>query len=91
MPRLKTVQRQLTRLEGFKVTFRHPDGRKMRSDRSAVPQYTYERKAWGKWTVARWKNVRFYPSYAGFEVDVLNAEGEVMRGHTRLSNVRDSY
>ncbi len=56
-----------------------------------MPQYAYERKAWDIWTVARWKNVRFYPSYAGFEVDVLNGEGESVSGNTLLSTVRGSY
>ena len=91
MPRLKTVKKRVFDIEGFEVAFRHPDGRNMRGDRSGVPQYTYERKAPGRMTVAQWRNQRFYPSYAGFEVDVLDGEGASVRGHTRLSTVRESY
>ncbi len=91
MRRLKTLKKRVFDIEGFEVAFRHPDGRNMRGDRSGVPQYTYERKAKGDMTVAEWKNVRFYPSYAGFEVDVLNGDGESVPGNTRLSTVRDSY
>ena len=91
MRRLKTVKKRVFDIEGFEVAFRHPDGRNMRGDRSGVPQYTYERKAKGDMTVAEWKNVRFYPSYVGFEVDVLNGDGESVPGNTRLSTVRDSY
>ncbi len=91
MPRLKTVEKRVFRIEGFEVAFRHPDGRNMRGDRSGVPQYEYRRAAKDNMTVAAWKNQRFYPNYAGFEIEVLNGGGESMPGNTLLSTVRDSY
>ena len=91
MPSLKTVQKRMFRIEGFEVAFRHPDGRAMRGDRSGVPQYEYQRKAKDNITVAAWKNQRFFPNYAGFEVEVLNGQGESVPGKTLLSTVRDSY
>ncbi len=89
MPRLKTVKEHVFRIEGFEVAFRHPDCRKMRGDR--VPPYEYRRAARDTITVAAWKNERFYPNYAGFEIEVLNGGGESVPGNTRLSAVRGSY
>ena len=91
MPRLKTVVQHVFRIEGFEVAFRHPDGRSMRSDRSGVPQYEYQRAAKNSMTVADWKNQRFYPNYAGFEIQVLNGGGKSVSRNTLLSTVRDSY
>ncbi len=91
MPRLKTVQKRVFRIEGFEVAFRHPDGRNMRGDRSGVPQYEFERKAKQTLTVAAWKRKRFYPNYVGFEIEVLNGDKEPVSGKTLLSTVRDSY
>jgi len=91
MPRLKTVEKRVLFIEGFEVAFRHQDGRNMRGDRSGVPQYEYRRAAKGNMTVVAWKNQRFYPSYAGFEIDVLDGGGESVSGNTLLSTVRDSY
>ncbi len=91
MPRLKTVKKRVFRIEGFEVAFRHPDGRNMRGDHSGVPQYEYRRAARDNMTVATWKNQRFSPNYAGFEIEVRNGEGESVPGKTLLSTVRDSY
>ncbi len=91
MPRLKNVRKKIVRVEKFRVRFHHPDGRNMRGNRRGVPQYDYERKAKGNLTVREWKDIRFYPNYVGFEIEVLNAEGTAVVGNTRLSTVRDSY
>ncbi len=91
MPRLKAVQKRVFRIEGFEVAFRHPDGRNMRADRSGVPQYEWRRAARANLTVAAWKKRRFYPDYAGFEIEVLNGEGESVSGKMLLSTVRNSY
>ena len=91
MPRLRTVQERVFRIEGFKVAFRHPDGRAMRGDRSGVPEYEYRRAAKDNITVAAWKNQRFYPNYDGFGIEVLNGGGEPVPGKTFLSTVRGSY
>ena len=91
MPRLKTVEKKIVRVEEFRVRFHHLDGRNMRGDRTGVPQYDYARKAKGNMTVREWKDKRFYPNYVGFAIEVLDAEGTPVVGNTRLSTVRDSY
>lgn len=91
MPLVKNVEKRMWDVEGFDVVIRHADGRDMRGDRTGVPMYAFERGARNAMTVASWKAQRFFPSYPGFEVDVLDGAGEVVAGNTILSTVRDSY
>jgi len=92
MPLLRTVQRNIHRIEGFQVRFRHRrDDRDVRDDRKGIPQYPYERMARNSWMVAGWKRNRFNRTYPEFQVEVLRADGSVTSGRTRLSTVRDTY
>jgi hypothetical protein len=91
MALVKNVEKRIWDIEGFAVIIRHPDGRDMRGDRTRIPMYRYERMARNGMTVSAWKEQRFYPNYAGLEVDVLNGYGEIVIGNTLLSTVRDSY
>ena len=91
MPSLKTVERQIGNLEDFDVTIRHRDGRDARGDRQGLPGYAYERQAKGSMTVSKWRKHRFNQYYSGWQVDVLNADGDAVPGHTKLLKVRESY
>jgi hypothetical protein len=91
MASVKTVERQIGNCEGFDVAICHRDGRDVRSDRTGLPGYTFEKASKGTWTVAQWKESRFYPEYSGWEVDVLDADGETVKGNTLLGNVRETY
>ena len=42
-------------------------------------------------TLSAWKERRFKPNSPGLEVDVLDAAGQPLAGHTLLCDVRDSY
>jgi hypothetical protein len=91
MAKVKNVEKRIWDIEGFAVIIKY-NGRDVRSDYSGLPQYTvYERMAKNDITVAAWKENRFYPSYPGFEVDVLDGDGNVCQGNTKLGTVRDSY
>jgi hypothetical protein len=88
---IKTVERNIGNLEGFDVRFCHIDGSDVRSDKTKIPAYTFERAARGAMTVAAWKDQRFERIYPGYKVDILDSNGEECHGATLLSNVRDSY
>jgi hypothetical protein len=91
MARLKNVERKIKDTEKFAVIIRHSDGRDMRSDRKGTPMYNFERGAKGSMTVAQWKAQRFYPSYPGFEVDVLDGNDFAVAGNMLLDSVRATY
>ena len=92
MPKVKNVEKKIWDVEGFDVTIKHQDGRDLRGDFTGLPQYdNYERQAKNDMTVAEWREKRFYPKYPGYEVDVLDGDGKVTAGNTKLANVRDSY
>jgi hypothetical protein len=85
------VERAIKRTEGFNVRIRHLIGPDVRSDRTGMPPWPYERAAKDAWSVADWKRERFAPTYPGFMVDVLDASREAAAGQTRLENVRATY
>ena len=41
-------------------------------------------------TVAKWKE-KFKQPYPGYDVDVLDGNGDVVQGRTKLSTLRDTY
>ncbi|GIO06232.1 hypothetical protein J31TS6_22600 [Brevibacillus reuszeri] len=91
MPKIKNVEKKIWEVEGFGVTFKHSSGADVRGDKNGIPQYDYERQAKNDSTVSEWKTSRFKKCYPGYDVDVLNGDGEVVNGNTKLGTVRDSY
>lgn len=77
--------------EGFNVIITY-NGRDVRSDFTGMPPYgPYERMAKNDMTVSEWKHQRFYPTYLGYDVNVLDGSGNVCNGNTKLGTVRNSY
>jgi hypothetical protein len=91
MAKVKTVEKKIWDIEGFDVRILHLDRRDVRGDMQGLPSYTFERAAKNEMTVADWREIRFKHIYAGFEVEVVNGNGEAAHGATKLGNVRDSY
>jgi hypothetical protein len=96
MPTVEFVEHQIRRREGFAVRFRYSGpgptkGRNVRGDRMHVPSYPYGVRRRDSDTVAGWIDGRFRPTYAGFDVDVLDAWGEPVHGRTLLRTVRAAY
>ena len=73
------------------MRIRHLHGANVRSDRTGMPTWPYERAAKDSWTIADWKRERFTPTYPGFNVEVLDADETPLPGQTRLESVRDTY
>ena len=92
MATVKQVERRIEKIEGFRVQILHGrDRRDVRSDKSGVTQYPYERALKGSNHVKAWRDHRFAKHYPGFEVQVVDASGHVVHGGTLLTTVRDSY
>jgi hypothetical protein len=91
MATVRAVEGQIWRLEGFKVRILHPGGVDVRSDRTGMPGYHFERAMKNSANVRSWVERRFLPTYPGFTVEVLDASGRRVHGNTRLATVRDTY
>ena len=91
VPLLRSVEKQIERVEGFRVAFLHHDRRDVRGDMHDVAGYEFARKLSDDRTVAEWIAIRFRERYRGFEASVLLADGSRAHGNTLLSTVRDSY
>jgi hypothetical protein len=91
VPLLRSVEKQIERIEGFRVAFLHHDRRDVRGDMHDVASYEFARKLSDDRTVAEWIAIRFRERYRGFEVSVLLADGSRAHGNTLLSTVRASY
>ena len=91
MPKVKSIEKRIWDIEQFAVAIKFQD-RDVRSDCSKLPQYpAYERMAKNDITVAEWKLKRFLVAYPGYDVDVLDGDGYIVAGNTKLGTVRDSY
>jgi hypothetical protein len=91
MPKVKSIESSIRRIERFRVRIRAQDGHDVRGDRELVPSYHYDRAANDDMTVEDWKQNRFRKLFSGFDVDVLNARGRAVPGNTKLRTVRNSY
>ena len=93
MARVRDVERQIRKLEGFRVAFLHPDGRDVRGDKMQIPGYTrrYARMAFNSMSVTDWIESRFRPHYPGYDVKVLKANGQRAHGNYKLGTVRNTY
>jgi hypothetical protein len=88
---VRAVERQIERVEGFRVAIRHPGGRNVRGDRMHMPTYPFRRAMTDAANVRAWREGRFRLRYPGFEVDVVGSDGRNVHGATRLGTVRAEY
>jgi hypothetical protein len=92
MPKIKNIEKKIWDVEGFAVNILHPNGRDVRDDYSGLKQqYPYGNMAKNNMTVDSWKNNRFKSTYPGYDVEVLDGEGDSCTGHKKLGTVRDTY
>ena len=88
---VRNLERNIEDTEGFEVNFLHPDGTDVKGHKKIQGDYSYEQKAPHRYTASNWKENRFKSNFPGFDVEVLDGEGEPVLGNTRLDTVRDSY
>ncbi|HKE36383.1 MAG TPA: hypothetical protein VKB39_03075 [Candidatus Baltobacteraceae bacterium] len=89
--KIGTLEMKIARVEGFRVRVMW-DSRNVRSDREGMPAWPYENAARDSWTVAKWRQERFVNLYPGFDVEVLDGDGNVIEhGRMLLETLRESY
>jgi hypothetical protein len=92
MPTVRAVEQKIAQLEGFDVQFLSGDGVNIRGDRQILAHNPrYQRRSADSSTVEEWKNARFRPAFAGFEVRVMDGTGQQVNGRTQLGTVRATY
>ena len=72
----KSVAEEIYAVEGFEVHFISDDPKSA----AYVDRYPYERAATSGWTVKKWRDRRWMPNYPGYEVEVLNPNGDPSAG-----------
>jgi hypothetical protein len=86
----RNIERKIREVEDFNVRIMD-NGKDVRGDKDLPNQYSYERKLPNSKTVKEWKELRFYKFLAGYEVEVLYADGNKAVGQTSLETVRSTY
>jgi len=92
MPTVRSIEKRIFELEGFRVQIRTLEGADIRGDRDLAGGYrSYQRQSPNTATVEEWKASRFRPSFVGLDVKVLLADGTTAHGRMLLLNVRSAY
>lgn len=87
MPTIEYVERQIKRIEGFKIAFLQ-GGVNVHGNKEGIPSYPYSIAAKDAMTVNDWKNQRFKMAFPGYDVDVFQKDGTRAMGQTLLRNIR---
>lgn len=91
MKQVRTHERNILELERFKVIMTTEEGTDLKAHKRIGGAYDYGKAAPEAYTVSEWKRKKFNECFAGFDVIVLNGNGERVRGNTLLKNVRATY
>ena len=89
MPKVSYIEKTVWDIEGFQIRITQ-NGVDVRGDKVLPRQYIAARMSKNSFTVSEWK-AKFQSQFPGFDVDVLDADGNAVRGNTLLSTVRDTY
>ncbi len=89
---VRNVEEKIEDVEGFQVNFLHQkSGNDVRGHKDIGGNYKYDYKAKNGYTVSNWIENRFKNNFPGYDVEVLNGNGEPVPGNTKLETVRSSY
>lgn len=89
--RVRDLEEQMRRLEGFDVRLLNEDGRDMRGDATGLSPYAYERYGGDNTRVSDWVGSRIRSKY-GYDAEVLDGNtGKPVHGNTLLGSVRETY
>ena len=91
MATIKSIEKRIWDIEGFEVQIVTEDGRDVRDDKVLNKQYEAGRAAKNSYTVNEWRENRFKVQFPGFDVNVLDGNGNKARGNLTLGNLRDTY
>lgn len=89
MPLIRTVEKKIQDVEGFKVHFIHA-GKNVRSDADIPMQYAAKKMSKNSYTVNDYKT-KLQRQYPGYDFNVFKADGKKASGQTKLATLRDTY
>lgn len=90
MPKVKNVEKQIRKIEGFDVNFTR-DGKNVRGDKKGFNQWDGKKQSKNNMTACKFEQ-KFQKRYPGYDVEILDGNGDVVtRGQTNLGTIRDSY
>lgn len=90
MPKLEFVEKRIFEIEGFQVVFKDVNGKNIRDDKKFPKQYEAERATRNSFSVKDYKE-KLQRQFTGYEFDILNSDGTIAKGQTKLATVRDTY
>lgn len=90
MPKLNFVEKRIFEIEGFHVDFTDVNGKNLRDDKQIPKQYEAERATRNSFSVKDFKE-KLKRQFPGYDFKVLNSDGTVAKGQTKLYTVRDTY
>jgi hypothetical protein len=88
---VRNLEGKIEDVEGFEVNFLHPSGSDVKGHKDIGGDYGYDYKAKEGYTVSNWVENRFKKNFPGYDVEVLDGDGEPVPGNTKLETVRSSY
>ncbi|MCX6008018.1 MAG: hypothetical protein NTZ34_12275 [Chloroflexi bacterium] len=91
MALIRSIERRIRKIEGFRVVIKDKSGRDIRSDMAHLSNYQYSRKTRKDMTVQDWKRTKFNKQYPGYKVTVIDGPGNAVVGNTKIGTVRESY
>jgi hypothetical protein len=87
-----TRMREIADKEGFDITDIKMSGKILRITKNGLMgKYDFDKKMKGSKTVNKWIKERFEACYPGYSCNVLNGDGTVAKGQTKLETVRKTY
>lgn len=89
MSKVKNIEKRIWDREGFDVKI-IKDGKDVRSDKTGLHQWPGKRQSKNGMTVGGFKE-KFSEIYPGYDIEVLDSDGNPVHGATHLGTVRDTY
>ncbi|MFQ2214321.1 hypothetical protein [Aeromonas dhakensis] len=81
---VEELEEAIWEIEGIRVIIRAPEGQ-------VVDDYGYQNAAYQTWNVKKFLDDRVRPCVPGYEVMVIQGNGEEPHNRTLLRNVRPTY
>jgi hypothetical protein len=91
MTTILTRVREIAEKEGFDIVVTRGGKRIDSTENGVMGKYDFDKKLKGSKTVSEWIKERFERTFPGLSCEVLNADGTVAIGQTKLETVRSTY
>ena len=83
------LEEQIYEIEGFQVMITC-GGRNVRDDKRDFHPWKWRNRTKGDRTVSDFKK-KFEEKYRGYSIEIIEVDGNIAHGNTKLENVREGY